>query len=85
MIPMKTENLLVGSGKSVSCRPQKLIRGMAPCMVLGQAAGAAAALAAKQGITPRSLDVRLLQRTLLEQGVHLGSDDRLEALGLRSR
>ena len=83
MIPQKTENLIVGSGKSVSCDPQRLIRGMATCMVLGQAAGAAAALAAEREVTPRELDVRSLQRTLLEQGVYLGSKDRIEQLGLQ--
>ena len=37
----------------------------------GQAVGTAAALAVKQKITPRSLDVRLLQKVLLEQGAKL--------------
>lgn len=42
------------------------------CSATGQAAGAAAALALKQGITPRCLDVSSLQKTLLEQGMELG-------------
>jgi len=82
LVPRRTDNLLVGSGKSVSCQPQGLIRGMATCMVLGQASGVAAAVAARDGVTPRELDVRALQRTLLEQEVNLGSEDRLRALGL---
>jgi len=82
-VPKRTEGLLVASGKSVSCQPQGIIRGMSGCMIVGQAAGAAAGLAARQGIAPRTLDVRLLQRTLLEQGVNLGSDDRLRMLGLK--
>lgn len=82
MLPIGTENLLVGSGKSVSCQPQKLIRGMASCMVVGQAAGAAAALSAKEGVSPRAVDVRALQCTLLEQGVDLGPAERTRALGL---
>lgn len=82
LVPKVVENLLVGSGKSVSCVYQGLIRGMTGCMECGQAAGAAAALAAKEGVTPRALPVRKLQRTLLEQGVHLGSGERLAELGL---
>lgn len=83
MVPKKVENLLVASGKSVSCQPQGLLRDIIACMVLGQSAGAGAALAAKEGITPRALNIRSLQRILLEQEVNLGSDDRLKGLGLR--
>ncbi|MCD6520488.1 MAG: FAD-dependent oxidoreductase [Anaerolineae bacterium] len=82
LLPREVEGLLVGSGKSVSCQPQELIRGMSTCMVLGQAAGVAAALAAKKGVPPRKLDVRSLQRTLLEQGAYLGDKERLRELGL---
>jgi len=83
MVPKKVENLLVGSGKSVSCQPQGVVRGMATCMVLGQAAGVAGTLAAKQGIGPRDLDTHTLQRTLLKQGVNLGSEERVKILGLK--
>jgi hypothetical protein len=82
-VPKRTENLLVGSGKSVSCQPQKIIRGMSGCMIVGQAAGVAAALAARRGTTPRALDVRALQRVLIEQEVDLGPDDRLRAMELK--
>ena len=83
MVPKKVQNLLVASGKSVSCQPQGIIRAMCTCMILGQAAGAAAALAARQGTSPRNLDIRSLQRALLKQGVNLGPEWRLEQLGLR--
>jgi len=69
VVPKNVDGLLVGSGKSVSCQPQGIIRGMSGCMIVGQAAGAAAALSAKQGTPPRALDVPALQRTLREQGV----------------
>ncbi len=82
VVPKQVENLLVGSGKSVSTKSQGLLRGMSSCMTLGQAAGAAAALCARSGATPRALDVRALQRTLLGQGAFLGEKDRLAALGL---
>ncbi len=81
LLPQGVENLLVASGKSVSCTPQGLIRGMAPCMMLGQAAGVAGALSAKRYSTPHTLDVHLLQRALLDQGAHLGSSYRLMFLG----
>ena len=83
MLPRVAENLIVGSGKSVSCTPQTLIRGMATCMLLGQASGAAAALAANRGVPPRGIDLRALQRMLLQQGVCLGPGDRLRELGLQ--
>lgn len=82
LVPKKTDNLLVASGKSVSCQPQAIIRGMAGCMILGQAGGVAAALSAREDMAPRALDIRTLQRTLVEQGVDLGPADRLRALGL---
>ena len=82
LLPRGIENLLVGSGKSVSARPQGVVRGMATCMVLGQAAGCAAALASARGVTPRNLAIRDLQKALIDQGVYLGSPDRLSSLGL---
>lgn len=81
LLPREVDNLLVASGKSVSCVPQGLLRLMPTCMLLGQAAGAAAALSAQQYISPDRLDVRTLQRTLLDQGAHLGSSYRLMLLG----
>ena len=41
------------------------------CLATGQAAGTAAALAALAGVSPRDLDVRLLQKALAEQGAEL--------------
>ena len=43
-------------------------RGMIIMMAVGQAAGTAAALAARAGVSPRALDVGLLQDTLRSQG-----------------
>ncbi len=80
MVPKEVENLLVASGKSAPTEPHGLVRGMSNCMVLGQAAGTAAALAAAQDVIPRKLDIRLLQRTLVEQGAFLGNAERLQAL-----
>ena len=82
MIPKKTENLIVASGKSVSTEPRGLIRGETPCLVLGQAAGAAAAVAARTGFTPRTVSIPQVQRELLMQNVFLGDGRRLAELGL---
>ena len=41
---------------------------MPVCMVTGQAAGVAAALAVKEGVSPRRLDISLLQQNLRKQG-----------------
>lgn len=65
-------NVICGSGKSAATEPRGLLRGQAPCMVIGEAAGAAAALAAREGVPVSELDVRLLQAHLVSQGVALG-------------
>ena len=71
LLPKKVENLLA-AGRCLGA-PDSLetFRLIAPCFVTGQAAGTAAALAAKAGCTPRALDVKLLQKTLAEQGACL--------------
>jgi hypothetical protein len=43
-------------------------------MVVGQAAGVAAALAVREGIAPRQVDVGCLQAALRAQGAILGPD-----------
>jgi hypothetical protein len=40
----------------------------------GQAAGTAAAIATKQGISPRQVDITTLRKTLESQGVNLRKD-----------
>ncbi len=82
MLPQKVENLIVGSGKSVSTSPRGLLRGQVQCYVLGQAAGVAAAVAAKTGTTARNVALPEVQRALLAQNVYLGEPDRLADLGV---
>ena len=53
-----------------------------PMMVLGQAAGTAAAMAVKNKVTPRAIDVKALQKELLRAGIYIGDRDRLAELGL---
>jgi hypothetical protein len=71
-VPKNVENLLV-AGKPISTDRDAYQRFLQQTMVTGQAAGAAAALCVKMGITPRELEknVPKLQEILLKQGVIL--------------
>jgi hypothetical protein len=73
LVPLHAEQLLV-AGRCVSATHEALgaIRVMPPSFAMGQAAGAAAALAVQTGVTPRELSVELLQTTLAAQGAYLG-------------
>ena len=51
--------------------PNESHRAMIPIIAIGQATGTAAALAAKEGVLPRDLDVALLQQTLISQDIEL--------------
>jgi hypothetical protein len=77
LLPEKVDGLLV-AGRSISSeqQPYESHRAMVPIMAIGQAAGTAAALCARNRVAPRDLDVRELQRTLLAQGAEL----RMEAI-----
>lgn len=68
MLPKNKEGLLV-AGRCVSYEAPvaNCIRCMPQCMVMGQAAGTAAAIAVKQGTTPRKVDIPMLQETLKRQ------------------
>jgi hypothetical protein len=69
LVPQKIDNLLV-AGRCISATHLAFgaIRDQATCMSTGEAAGAAAALSSRLGVTPRSLDIKLLQQSLLKQG-----------------
>ena len=72
MIPESIDGLIVAE-KSISVT--HIVNGatrLQPVvMLLGQAAGAAAALSIQEGVQPRDLDIRLLQQTLLDAGTWL--------------
>ncbi len=82
LLPKGVENILVGSGKTASCRPQTTMRCGTNSMRPAQGAGVAAAVAALSGSTTHTVDIRSVQRELLRQGVCLGSSERLVELGL---
>lgn len=72
MLPQNKEGLIV-AGRCVSYEAPvaNCIRCMPQCMVMGEAAGTAAAIAAKQGVTPRNVEISLLQATLRKQNAIL--------------
>ena len=82
LVPLGCRGLLVASGKCVDVEPRGKARGMTGCMVCGQAAGAACALAAREGVDAGEVAAAPLQRELLRQGVYLGAAERLAELGL---
>lgn len=73
LVPKTVDNLLV-AGRIASCEDDMidLFRLIAPCLVTGQAAGAAAAVSAQKGVTPRNVSVKAVQDLLLKQGAYLG-------------
>lgn len=72
LVPKKVEGLLL-TGRCISCdqAPFQSARSMAPAMAIGHASGCAAALAAKTKTPPRKLDVKALQKLLLNQNAEL--------------
>ena len=72
LVPKSMDGLLV-AGRCISSeqQPYESFRAMAPIMAIGEAAGTAAALAAKAKVEPRKLDVAALQKRLVKQGMEL--------------
>ena len=72
LVPRKVDNLLA-AGKCVSTDRPAYLRYLHQTMVTGQAAGTAAGLCVKKGVTPRELEgsVSDLQDMLLKQGAVL--------------
>lgn len=72
LLPNNVDQLLL-TGRCISTTHEAMAstRTMITGMMIGQAAGTAAALAIREGVTPRELDPRLLRKELLLQGCHL--------------
>lgn len=90
LVPKKIDYLLISS-RCISTTPGSPNRGpklgaynamksMVTVMTYGQAAGTAAALCAKMGVTPRELDVEVLQKTLTEQGALIDRSRRTQLM-----
>ena len=63
--------MMAGRNISASKLAMGSTRVMATCAIGGEAAGTAAALAVKQGITPREVDAQQLRSVLKANGVYL--------------
>ena len=73
MVPKGLDNVLVaGRCISVTSYANGATRNMAPCLVMGEGAGVATAMAAEQGVSLPDLDVSRLQDVLEGRGVFLG-------------
>jgi hypothetical protein len=81
MIPKKLEGL-IAIGRNASGIPDTLLRNREGVMYMGQAGGTAAAMAAKNNISPRNINIRKLQKKLYDDGIYLGDNDKLKKLGL---
>jgi hypothetical protein len=75
LVPAELDNVLVG-GRHVStdAPTQAFMREIPQCWLTGQAAGAAAAIAARSAAVPRAIDVAELQHELRRQGVYLQAE-----------
>ena len=81
LLPQKVEGLICAGISSILQPPS--LRPRWKCLLMGQAAGVAAALAARDGVTPGAIDVKELQRTLVHRyDAPLGDRERLRELGL---
>lgn len=73
IVPEKLDGVLV-CARAVGTHPDRALdahRGITPGMITGQGAGTAAAIAVKNGVQPRAVDLKSLQATLRKDGVQL--------------
>jgi len=80
LVPEQLDGLLA-CGRHISCDKNShgFMREIPQCWITGQAAGAAAALAASARVQPRAVDVPALQAALAKQNVYLRSAAAAEA------
>jgi ribulose 1,5-bisphosphate synthetase/thiazole synthase len=72
MVPAKLEGLLAAGRCFSSDQAANTMFNVIPhCIQMGQAAGTAAALAVKNKVSPRKVDIKALQKRLTAQGVEL--------------
>lgn len=72
LLPKNIDSLLVaGRCASLSHLALTICKSMGNMMAIGQAAGVAASIAARDGVRPRELDIRKIQARLRETGVML--------------
>ena len=71
LIPKDTENIIIGAGRGADTEPALLLRVMVTTMAVGQGAGVAAAIAARNGSTLKNVDYPSVRTELIRQGVRL--------------
>ncbi len=72
LIPLKLDNVLIaGRMMTVDKVAHNSTRNTVCCLLCGQAAGTAAAIAVADGVTPAEVDVKKLQATLEAAGALL--------------
>ncbi len=72
MVPAKLDGLLAAGRCFSSDQAANTMFNVIPhCIIMGQAAGTAAAMAVKNKVQPRKVDVSILQKRLASQGVTL--------------
>lgn len=73
LVPATLDGVLVaGRALSATHEAQGATRVMPPSFAMGEAAGAAAALAVRDRVQPRDVSIPALQKTLIQQGAYLG-------------
>ena len=73
LVPKGISNLLVaGRALSADAMAGSATRMIPCCMVFGQAAGTAAAMAVQAGVDPAQVDIHALRQNLKAQGAYLG-------------
>ena len=84
ILAMKYRDGVLVAGRSLSAthEAQGATRVMPPSFAMGEAAGAAAALAVRAGVGPREVSIPALQKTLVEQGAWLGEAVRDRVVGV---
>jgi len=84
LVPLNVDNILVASGRSFPSEGRTAHPYREGCctLLIGQAAGAAAALSARLAETPRQIPWIEIQRELLQQDMYLGPPARLQELRL---
>jgi ribulose 1,5-bisphosphate synthetase/thiazole synthase len=72
LVPIKLDGLLAAGRCFSSDQAANTMFNVIPhCIQMGQAAGTAAALAVKNSVLPRNVDIKALQKRLIAQGVEL--------------
>ena len=71
LLPRRVDGLLA-AGRAANVEVASRLRARWMVMLTGAIAGAAAALAATNGVSPRALDPHTLQQALLDDGFYLG-------------